>query len=461
MIFRQITHDDLGCASYLVADETTRVAAVIDPVFDIRRYLRLVAYMELRIEHVFETHTHADHLSGHGRLLATADATIHIHRDAQPLYPCEPIEDGQEYRLGHLVVRAMHTPGHRPEHSAFVLVDTRRSDDPWVVLTGDTLLVGDVARPDLALAAADGASGLFRSLNDKLLALPDDVEVWPGHLGGSMCGGSNMDSKISSTIGFERRHNPWLQIGDEQTFVTQSLSSLGPRPPNFRRIVELNNGPPVTHEPELSPLRPGDIDDRTASTLIVDLRPETEFACGHVPGAVCVPLSRRGFGTKVAWLFDQHTDLVFVGDDHDDPYVANRLAAAVGIGGRTYFLRGGMASWQAEHRRIRRIEPLKLRDLLPRLRADPTIQIVDVRERGESDNGHIPGSVTLPWHEIQSMPADIDPGRPVAVICASGQRAAIAASLLQRCGVENVVYVTGGGVPDWARLGYPLTARPR
>src|SRR3954467_14760527 len=176
MIFRQITHDDLGCASYLVVDGGCGVAAVVDPRFEVDEYLELARYMGVRIEHVFETHNHADHVSGHGRLAAATGATIHIHRDAGPAYDHEPFGDGDEWELGSLRVRALHTPGHRPEHTAFALIDASRGDEPWAVLTGDTLFVNDVARPDLAIEKSDGAREIFHSLG-RLMELAPHVEV--------------------------------------------------------------------------------------------------------------------------------------------------------------------------------------------------------------------------------------------------------------------------------------------
>ncbi len=210
MIFRQVTHDDLGCASYLIGDEHAGVAAVVDPRLDVGEYLRLARYLGVRIEHVLETHTHADHVSGHGRLASATGARIHVHRAAEAEYEHEAFDDGWELELGGVRVRALHTPGHRPEHTAFLLTDTARGDEPWAVLTGDSLFVGDVARPDLAVEKEEGARGVFRSLHEQLLSLPDDVEVWPGHLGGSLCGGPGMDLKVATTIGFERAHNALL-----------------------------------------------------------------------------------------------------------------------------------------------------------------------------------------------------------------------------------------------------------
>src|SRR3954454_17175684 len=265
MIFRQITHDDLGCASYLLGDEKAGIAAVVDPSFEVDEDLQLARYMGGRIEHVFETHTHAYHVSGHGRLAAATGAAIHIHREAAPAYDHEPFDDGDEWELGGLRIRALHTPGHRPEHTAFALTDTHRGDEPWAVLTGDTLFVNDVARPDLAIEKSEGARGIFRSLHGQLLGLPGHVEVWPGHLGGSMCGGPGMDMKISTTIGFERAHNPTLAIADEDAFVEEALSKLGPQPPNFTAIVELNRGPLLTDGVELLPLAPQQVERERAA----------------------------------------------------------------------------------------------------------------------------------------------------------------------------------------------------
>src|SRR5436309_1458267 len=219
VIFRQLVHDDLGCASYLVGDKDARVAAVVDPRFEIAEYLELARYTGADIEHVVETHNHADHVSGHGRLAAATGATIHIHRDAHAEYDHEPFDDGWTLALGSLLVRAIHTPGHRPEHTAFALADRRRGDEPWAVLTGDTLFVGDVARPDLAVDKAEGARAIFESLHEKLFTLPPETEVWPGHLGGSLCGGPGMDLKVSSTIGYERRHNELFGEPDSERFV--------------------------------------------------------------------------------------------------------------------------------------------------------------------------------------------------------------------------------------------------
>ncbi|MGH3099376.1 MAG: rhodanese-like domain-containing protein, partial [Thermoleophilia bacterium] len=358
----------------------------MDPRFEVDEYLALARYMGVRIEHVFETHTHADHVSGHGRLSAATGAAIHIHRDAEAGYEHEPFGDGEEFELGSLRVRALHTPGHRPEHTAFALIDTRRGDEPWAVLTGDTLFVNDVARPDLAIEKSDGARGIFASLQGKLLGLGDDVEVWPGHLGGSMCGGPGMDLKISSTIGFEKRHNAALAIADEDEFVAAALAGLGPQPPNFEAIVELNRGPLLTDGVELLPLAPRQVEQkRVAGALLIDVRTDQQFDDAHIPDAVSIPMLSAGFGSRLAWLADREQEIVFVGRDDEDGRRAGRLAVAVGIRRFAGFLGGGMTSWRQEKRPVERIERLPLSEL-PERAGD--VQILDVRERSEWEEGH-------------------------------------------------------------------------
>jgi hydroxyacylglutathione hydrolase len=453
MIFRQLIHDDLGCASYLVGDEQAGVAAVIDPRLEVGEYLRLARFLGAHIEHVLETHTHADHVSGHGRLVQATGAIVHVHRAAGAGYPHEPFDDGFELALGDVVVRALHTPGHRPEHTAFALTDARRdAGRPWAVLTGDSLFVGDLARPDLAVEPEEGARGIFRSLHGKLLGLPPHVEIWPGHLGGSMCGGPGMDMKISSTIGFERAHNPTLAIDDEDAFVEQALATLGPQPPNFTAIVELNRGPLLTDGVELMPLAPRQVEQhRAGGAMVVDVRTDQQFDDAHIPGAVAIPMLYAGFGSRLAWLADREQEVVFVGRDDADGRAAGELAVAVGIRKLAGFLHGGMTSWRQEKRPVARIERLPV-DELPGL----DTQVLDVRERSEWDAGHIPGSTFTPWHDIAGLPDGLDADRPIAVVCASGQRAAVAASLIARAGADHVIHVVDGGVPRWAELGHAL-----
>ena len=457
MIFRQLIHDDLGCASYLVGDEKAGVAAVVDPRFEVDEYLELARYVGVSIERVFETHNHADHVSGHGRLAAATGATIHIHRLAEPAYDHEAFEDGATWELGALRLEAIHTPGHRPEHTAFAVTDTRRGEDPWAVLSGDSLFVNDVARPDLAIEPADGARGIFRSLHGRLLLLPDAVELWPGHLGGSLCGGPGMDLKVCSTIGFERAHNPTLSIADEDEFVAAALAGLGPQPPNFHAIVDLNRGPLLTAGVELLPLAPRQLGlAQDQGAMLVDVRTGQQFDDAHIPDSISIPMLRAGFGSRLAWLADRDQETVFVGRDDADGRHAAELAVAVGIRRLGGFLHGGFTSWRQERRPVGRVERVAIEQLAARRSDDPGLVLLDVRERTEWDAGHIPGSEWIPWHELRDAPEALDLGRPIAVLCSSGRRAGTAASLLQHHGATRVLHVVDGGVPAWGRLGHPV-----
>jgi glyoxylase-like metal-dependent hydrolase (beta-lactamase superfamily II)/rhodanese-related sulfurtransferase len=456
VIFRQITHDDLGCASYLIGDEDAGVAAVVDPRLEIDEYLRLARYFGVSIEHILETHNHADHVSGHGRLAAATGATIHIHRDASPDYDHDSIEDGWELELGALRVRAVHTPGHRPEHTAFALIDTARGPEPWAVLTGDTLFVGDVARPDLAVDKEEGARGIFRSLHERLLSLPPEVEVWPGHLGGSLCGGPGMDMKVASTIGYEREHNALLAVTEEDEFVARAIGSLGPQPPNFRNIVAVNRGPLSTEPVDVQPLTPRQVElKRSEGAFVVDVRTELQFDDAHIPGAVGITILRAGFGSKLAWLADPDTEIVLVGRDDDDARDAAELAASVGVHQIGGYLAGGMTTWREERRPTEGIARMRVDEVHARWDDGAGVQILDVREQSERDANRIPGSLFTPYHDIHGLPEGVDPDRPVAVICASGQRAAVAASLLQRHGAKEVIHVVDGGVGTWEEQGFP------
>ena len=454
MIFRQITHDDLGCASYLIGDEDAGVAAVVDPKLEIEEYLALARYMGVRIEHVLETHNHADHVSGHGRLAAATGATIHIHRLAQPNYDNEPFDHGWELQLGTVTVRALHTPGHRPEHTAFALIDTARGPEPWAVLSGDTLFVGDIARPDLAVEKREGAQGIFHSLHDELLALPGECEVWPGHLGGSLCGGPGMDMKVSSTIAYERAHNELLQLQDIDEFVRATTSALRPQPPNLQAIVALNRGPLVTDAITVQPLTPRQVErEQAGGALIVDVRTDLQYDDAHIPGAVCNPAVRAGFGTKLAWVADRDNEVVLVGRDDADATHAAHLAASVGIRNVAGYLAGGMTSWREEKRPTGSVERIDVTALHERL---DDVQVLDVREQAEWEEGHLPGSFHTPYHDIDAVPDGIDPEQPIAIICSSGQRSAVACSLLLRHGAARVIHVADGGVGTWKKQGWPI-----
>jgi glyoxylase-like metal-dependent hydrolase (beta-lactamase superfamily II)/rhodanese-related sulfurtransferase len=455
MLFRQIIHEDLGCASYLVADREAGVAAVVDPQWDIDPYRRLARLHGVRIGHVLETHNHADHVSGHGRLARATGATIHIHELAEAEYEHEPFADGWVLELGGLTIEAVHTPGHRPEHTSFLLRDAERGGAAWAVLGGDSLFIGDVARPDLAVEPREGAAEMFRSLHERLLPLDDEVEIWPGHLGGSLCGGSAIDLKTSSTIGFERRHNRALSIADEAEFVEGAVSSLGDRPPNIEQIVALNRGPLVEHFGTPTPLSPHEVAEAVAAgAVVIDGRTNEQFDESHIAGALSTSAYDTGFATKVSRVAPDGAEVIVVAASDGDERAAAELLAAVGLRVRG-FLQGGMTAWRTEERPVRRIELIDPEELAKRLKGPEAPLVLDVRNAAEYAGEHIPDSLHIPYGEIADRLDELPPDRTLATICRGGKRSGLAASILQREGFAEVVHV-GQGVGTWRDGGHPV-----
>jgi rhodanese-related sulfurtransferase/glyoxylase-like metal-dependent hydrolase (beta-lactamase superfamily II) len=456
MLFRQIVHEDLGCGSYLIGDGSAAVAAVVDPQWDIAPYLRLSRLHGVRIEHVLETHNHADHISGHGRLARATGATIHIHELAEAEYAHEPFTDGWRLALGEVEIEAVHTPGHRPEHTSFALRDGGRGGEVWAVLTGDSLFVGDAARPDLAIEPREGAAEIFRSLHERLLTLADEVEVWPGHLGGSLCGSSGIDFKSSSTIGFERRHNRALGFATIEEFVDDAVSTLGDRPPNVERIVTVNRGPLVEELGAPTPLTPRAVEvAMTDGAAVIDARTNEQFDEAHIPGAISASAYDTGFGTKVARVVPESAELIVVAASDGYEMEAADLLASVGLRVRG-FLAGGMTAWRSEGRPVERLEMIDPDQLAERMAAEDGLLILDVRDRDEFDSGHIPGSLHIPYGELSERTSELPGSTVIATICSGGKRSGLAASILQRAGVREVVHVAHGGVGTWDRDGRPI-----
>jgi rhodanese-related sulfurtransferase len=267
-----------------------------------------------------------------------------------------------------------------------------------------------------------------------------------------------MDMKVSSTIGFEQAHNDLLQESDEDTFVKRAIHSLPPQPPNFQAVVDINRGPLMRSAAEAHPLTAREIElKQRAGALVVDVRTALQFDEAHVPDSVSNPAVQAGFGTKLAWVAERSQEVVFVGRDDADGLHAARLAGSVGITNVGGYLDGGMTSWREERRETGRVPRVDIPGLRQLTQENPDVQVLDVREQAEWDEGHIPGSVFVPYHDIRSVPEELDAGRPIAVICSSGQRSGMAASLLLRHGAENVLHVVDGGVGTWADHGWPVT----
>ena len=434
MLFRQFVDDDLGCASYLIGDDSSGEAVVVDPAFAIEQYVDAAEQEGVRPTRVLETHTHADHVSGHGRFAVEHGLDVAIHPAAEPEYDFTPLEDGVELEVGSVAIRVLHTPGHRPEHCAFTVTDRRRGDEPWLTLTGDSLFVGEAARPDLAVEAAEGARELYHSLR-RLLELPDGVEVHPGHVSGSLCG-AGMDPKRSTTIGFERRFNRALARQDEDDFVADAIRA-GVRPANMERIVELNRGPFVGAPEPIQLLNGG------GAGTVLDVRPARQFAAGHARGAIGVPVGGGGFATKAAFALPTGERVVIHAGSDDEAERAARGLRSVGI----FDLTGYLVDPPSEE-----TMPAVDLDELDRLMAAGEIEVLDVREPHERDGGYIPGSRNIPYRLVREWADDLQGGKPVVTICSSGSRAVVAASVLATAGIAARP-VLGAGIEDWAERG--------
>jgi hydroxyacylglutathione hydrolase len=419
MLFRQFIDEDLGCGSYLVGDAAAGEAVVVDPAFAIEQYLEAAEQEGVRIVRVLETHTHADHLSGHGRFALEHGLPVAIHPLARPEYPFEPLADGQVLKVGAVEIRVVHTPGHRPEHCSFVV-------DDELVLTGDSLFVGDAARPDLAIEAREGAAGLFRSVR-RLAELPDAVIVYPGHVSGSLCG-AHMSDEHSSSIGREKETN-YALTSKEHEFVEESASVSTPKPPTTERLVTLNRGAWVGALPPLDEL------DDPGNALVLDVRPIDVFAAGHVPGAISVALDGGSFATRAAFVIGPAEPIVVHAGSKGEAEEATRLLTAVGLHEAIGWFHGVGEE---------KLHPITLPEL-SQLERDE--QVLDVREGDESPAS---GWINVPYRLLRvAPPPELDPARPVYTICASGPRATLAASLLVRQGFDARP-VVGGGVAGLA-----------
>jgi len=457
VFFRQVLHPDLGCASYVIADGG--IGAVVDPKWEIEEYLELAADNGFEIRHVLETHNHADHVSGRGRLVAATGAAVHVSPTPGLSYEHETLADGEAIELGRVRVEALATPGHRPEHTAYVLYDSARGEEPWAVLTGDSLFVGDVARPDLAVDAAEGARELHASLG-RLRALPDHVQVLPGHLGGSLCGSAAMSEAPGSTIGFERRFNPLFAVESADELAERLAGSLKPQPPNFRRIVALNSGPLLTEAAAIESLGPARVDDLLRDgAVLVDGRAPEDWAAAHVPGSVSATMVHAAVGSRAAAAADPESPVVVAAATDADALAMARRLEAVGFRRVLGILAGGIEAWRAAGLPLGSVESVPAEELAGRLRRGEVV-VLDVRDPDEWEAGHVPGSLLVPYqllggHELERVRAAVN-GTPVAVVCGAGNRSGLAASLLRRAGMTNVIHVRDG-VPDLEAHGIELT----
>src|SRR6266699_2836342 len=420
MYFKQLVKEDLGCASYIIGCTSAGTCAIIDPRLDmVDDILELTAAKGLKVKAVIETHNHADHISGHGELSRRTGAEIYVHEQADVKYPHKILKDGDELQFGVARLRVIHTPGHRPEHISLTVSDTSRSNDPWLVLTGDSLFIGDIARPDLAVPGEAGASVLYDSIFNRLLKLDDGVEVYPAHVAGSLCG-RGMSSRTSSTIGVERNRDDFTHM--EAPLYPRPLDAL-----TFQHEIE--NG-----------------------ALVIDTRSTHAFGEGHIPGSIHVYLRGSSFATRVGFVASPENHLLLVVKNERDLHEAISQLAVVGFDQVVGYLEGGMAAWQEADLPVQQLGQIAV-ETLHSMRHD--LKILDVRDKSEWEEGHIKGAIHIPYYFLVQRLHELDNTQPLALICASGQRSSIACSLLQKNGFTQLFNVVGG-MDAWNESGLEI-----
>jgi glyoxylase-like metal-dependent hydrolase (beta-lactamase superfamily II)/rhodanese-related sulfurtransferase len=457
MIFQQIVNEDAGCISYLIACSQAGQALVVDPARDrVDDYAAWARRKGLELTHIVDTHVHADHISGNQSLAAKAGARVHIHPAAEAAFPHTPIVHGDELRFGTVRVQVIHTPGHTPDSICLLVTDLSRGEEPWFILTGDTLFVGDVGRPDFGGERA--AADLFESLTRRVLTLPDSVEVYPAHGGGSSCGRA-MSSKPGSTIGFERRFNPALQPRTVEDFVRELMTGLPPKPPSFDRIIARNRAQALPSTGELQPLSAAQAREAVAKGgVILDVRSPAEFGEGHVPGAVNVWIESSPFAPRVAMMAPVDSRFILVAAGPSDLQRSVEALGRAGMDDILGYLQRGMTDWRSEGLPHASVPQITVHDLATMRGERPDLVVVDVREVAEWADGHIAGAVNVPMSQALSRMGELPADRPKAVLCAGGLRSSSVISALRRAGLTDC-YNVAGGMREWVKAGYS-TVKP-
>ena len=461
MRIQQFAIEGLGHLSTLISDDDAGVAVVVDPRRDVDVYLEAARDRDLRIVEVIETHLHNDYVSGARELAALTGATHRIGAGAALAFEHRPVRHDDAFDAGSLRLTALDTPGHTPEHVSYAVADTSRADEPVLLLTGGSLLVGAVGRTDLLGEdrAVPYAHAMHRSLHDVLLRHEDFVGVYPTHGAGSLCS-TGIASTPASTIGYERRHNRLLAPMEVDAFARALLEGQPTFPRYFARMRPTNQAGPTPIGATVAPSRPMALAEVRAAmdsgAVVIDARPPSAWAVAHVPGAMSIPAG-TSFGTWLGWVVDHDRPAVLVLDRAEDADDLHRQALRIGHDAILGHLRGGFAAWTDAGLPIESAGRITVDDLADSLGGDATERpyLLDVRQATEYEDGHVPGARHITAGSLPEELADLPRDRPIAVMCASGYRAAVATSLLGAAGFERVTWVADG-VPAWQAAGYAI-----
>ncbi len=457
MYFEQFYLACLSHASYMIGSDG--VAAVIDPQRDVGIYLEEASRNGLRIAYVIESHLHADFVSGHHELAARTGARIYLGEKAGAKFPHVAVADGDEVAFGRCRLRFLSTPGHTLESICVLVTDLDRSPEPFAALTGDTLFIGDVGRPDLSPdhTPQQLAALLYDSLHQKLLRLPDDVEVYPAHGAGSLCG-RQLSAERKSTIGQQRRVNYALQASSKDDFVRLLTAELPERPGYFALDVEMNRtgAAPLAALPPIPGLSPEQVEaGQRRGALVLDTRPPAQFGAAHIPGAIQIGLA----GQYASWagiLLGLDQELILLAEDPEKVEESRMRLARVGVERVSGYVADGIASWSRAGLALEQVAQISVQELDDWLaNGGDRPQVVDVRKRAEWDQGRVAGALLKPLDKLNGMAGELDKSRPAAVYCKGGYRSSIGASLLQRAGIKQVINVIGG-FDAWKACGLPV-----
>jgi glyoxylase-like metal-dependent hydrolase (beta-lactamase superfamily II)/rhodanese-related sulfurtransferase len=460
MYFNQIAVPGLGCLSYVIGCPKAKAMAVIDPKRDIQDYLNIAREEGMQITHVFNTHVHADHVSGDQELRAATDADIYIHESAPVEYPHKDLKEGDVFEIGAAKIEVLHTPGHTPNAISLLVTDSVRCEEPHMLLTGDLLFVGDIGRPDLPGEEIldEQVENLFNSLYVKLADYPDHLEIFPAHGEGSLCG-RGMSPKKSSTLGYERRANPMLQFPSYDEFKSEVLSAFPLRPKSFSHIIATNLKGAATLDtcPMDKSLTPRQFEEMVDDgAVIIDARDSAAFGGFHIPGSINIGFEKQ-LANWVGMVVDPKAEIVLVVDDQTDYDRMVTELHRIGYDLIFGYLSGGIMAWLMSGRAIEQLEQISPQQLAARLKKDG-IRIIDVRTPAEWNNGRIPQAEHFPLSDIL---ADRFPKaekhEELVLQCGSGYRSNIAASLLHQAGFSRVKSLAGGAFA-WSNAGFPLTS---
>ncbi|MGZ5002379.1 MAG: MBL fold metallo-hydrolase [Chthoniobacterales bacterium] len=459
LVFERFQTEGIAELSYLLGDDDEGIAAVFDPTPDVDKYIELAREKNVSITHIFETHIHADLVSGARELCARVDsAKIYVSHEGGANYgfETETLHDGDTFTFGDTIVTVRHTPGHTPEHISFEVADSATPDKPWGVLTGDSLFVNSAGRPDLLGSAMTNqlAAQQFKTLREYFLGLPDSVMIHPGHGAGSPCG-ADIGDRLQSTIGYERLTNPFLQFDDVDKFTDFAIKTAPPVPTYYPRMKKINaEGPEIIGNLPTVAALPAKtfkkaIDDKKG--VLIDTRSMLAFGGGHIPGALNMGGS-PSLSIWAGWLLDPAQPVLLVLDKDNDIEDVVKLFIRTGYTKFAGYLVGGIKAWEAAGFPLEQIPQMSVHEIHNKGR---DFQLLDVRGPGEWSHGHIPGAQHMFLPKLREKSATLDKSKPTAVYCASGYRASLAASILKQEGFTDVSNAPGGW-QAWKKAGFSV-----